>query len=92
VCSTAADELDGLSDGELLEHVKDLVAEQNRLAARLTGAVRAAENRQSAEHPDGTEPDPERRDLRRRGEVVAVEAVEAVEAVLPILTGSPHTQ
>jgi hypothetical protein len=25
-----------------LEHVKDLVAEQNRLAARLTGAVRAA--------------------------------------------------
>jgi hypothetical protein len=34
----------------------------------------------------------ERRGLRRRGEVVAVEAVEAVEAVLPILTGSPHTQ
>jgi hypothetical protein len=89
MCSTAATELDGLSDGELLEHVKDLVAEQNRLAARLTGAVRAAENGQSAEHPDGAEPDPERRDLRRRGEVVAVEAV---EAVLPILTGSPHTQ
>jgi hypothetical protein len=50
MCSTTAAELDGLSDGELLEHVKDLVAEQNRLAARLTGAVRAAENRQSAEH------------------------------------------
>jgi hypothetical protein len=50
VCSTDTDELDGLSDGELLEHVKDLVARQNRIAARLTSAVRAAENRQSAEH------------------------------------------
>ena len=50
VCSTKADELDGLSDGELLEHVKGLVAEQNRIAARLTRAVRLAENRQSAEY------------------------------------------
>jgi hypothetical protein len=50
MCSTAAAELDGLSDGELLEHVTELVAEQNRIAARLTSAVRTAENRQSAEH------------------------------------------
>jgi hypothetical protein len=50
MCSTVAAGFDGLSDGELLEHVKDLVAEQNRIAARLTSAVRAAENRQSAEH------------------------------------------
>ena len=50
MCSTAADELEGLSDGALLEHVQHLVAEQNRIAARLTRAVRAAENRQSAEH------------------------------------------
>jgi hypothetical protein len=51
VCSTAADEgLDDLSDGELLEHVQGLVAEQNRVAARLARAVRAEECRQSAEH------------------------------------------
>src|SRR3712207_7831733 len=50
MCSTAADDLDGLSDGELLEHVRSLVAEQNRIAARLARAVRTAECRQAAEH------------------------------------------
>src|SRR4051794_25160822 len=51
MCSTTADDgLDVLSDGELLEHVKSLVAAQNRVAARLARAVRAAECRQSAEH------------------------------------------
>src|SRR5215211_1665559 len=50
MCSTTADDLDGLSDGELLEHVRGLVAEQNRVAARLARAVRAAECRQAAEH------------------------------------------
>src|ERR687890_2398016 len=50
MCSTPSDDLDGLSDGELLEHVRGLVAEQNRVAARLARAVRAAECRQSAEH------------------------------------------
>ncbi len=51
MCSTdAAEGLDGLTDGELLEHVADLVAEQNRLAARLAAAVRRAEHRQAAEH------------------------------------------
>src|SRR5919107_4834429 len=49
MCSTPSDDLDGLSDGELLEHVRELVAEQNRVAARLARAVRAAECRQSAE-------------------------------------------
>jgi hypothetical protein len=49
MCSTAAD-LQSLPDGALLEHVQDLVAEQNRIAARLTRAVRIAENRQAAEH------------------------------------------
>src|SRR3954451_19100201 len=51
MCSTTADDgLDGLSDGELLEHVRELVAAQNRVAARLARAVRAAECHQSAEH------------------------------------------
>src|SRR5215211_8375533 len=50
MCSTACDDLDGLSDGELLEHVRGLVAEQNRVAARLARAVRAAECRHSAEY------------------------------------------
>ena len=51
MCSTSADgDLDGLSDGELLEHVGSLVAEQNRLSARLARAVRRAENRQASEH------------------------------------------
>jgi hypothetical protein len=50
MCSTALDDLDGLSDGELLEYVSALVAEQNRATARLARAVRAAENRQAAEH------------------------------------------
>src|SRR3712207_5805407 len=50
MCSTAAEDLDGLSDGELLDHVRGLVAEQNRLAARLAAAVRRAENRQASEH------------------------------------------
>jgi hypothetical protein len=47
---SSAVELDGLSDGGLLDHVQDLVAEQNRIAARLARAVRAAENRQACEH------------------------------------------
>ncbi len=39
--STAnGEDLDGLADGELLAHVEELVAEQNRLAARLAAAVR----------------------------------------------------
>ena len=51
VCSTgSSDGPDALSDGGLLEHVGELVAEQNRLAARLARAVRKAENRQAAEH------------------------------------------
>src|SRR3712207_577768 len=50
MCSTVADGLDGMSDGALLDHVKGLVAEQNRVAARLARAVRIAENRQSSEH------------------------------------------
>ena len=50
MCSTLPDgDLDGLTDGELLEHIGSLVAEQNRVAARLARAVRAAECRQAAE-------------------------------------------
>ena len=48
--STATVDLAGLTDGELLDHLRALVAEQNRVAARLTSAVRAAEVRQAAEH------------------------------------------
>src|SRR3954471_17587926 len=51
MCSSSGDVgLDGLSDGELLEHVRELVVQQNRVAARLARAVRAAESRQAAEH------------------------------------------
>src|SRR3712207_3740658 len=47
---SAAVDLDQLSDGELLDHVKRLVAEQNRVAGQLAAAVRKAECRQAAEH------------------------------------------
>ncbi len=50
MCSSPADDPDGLSDGALLEHVRGLVAEQNRVAARLARAVRAAQCQHSAEH------------------------------------------
>src|SRR5689334_8285607 len=44
------DLLRGLSDGELLAAVAELVAERNRLEARLTRAVRIADARGAAEH------------------------------------------
>ena len=52
MCSTSADrdDLDGLTDGELLEHAAALVVEQQRIAARLARVVRRAENRQACEH------------------------------------------
>src|SRR3712207_3470287 len=51
MCSTStADDLDGLTDEELLQRVRGLVAEQNRIAARLARTVRAAECRQSSEY------------------------------------------
>src|SRR3712207_4464971 len=51
MCSIAAEvDLDGLSDGELLDRVRELSALQNRVAAELTRTVRKAEVRQSCEH------------------------------------------
>ena len=52
MCSTPAggDDLDGLTDGELLAHAAALVVQQRRIAARLARVVRRAENRQAAEH------------------------------------------
>jgi hypothetical protein len=43
-------DLDGLSDGPLLDHVRDLVAAQNRLAAALTAATRRADARGACEY------------------------------------------
>ena len=40
----AADDLDVLSGGEQLDRIRSLVAAQNKLAAVLTRAVRAAES------------------------------------------------
>ena len=48
--TSAGGDLDGLSNGELLEQAAALVAEQNRLAARLARVGRRAENRQACEH------------------------------------------
>ncbi|MGY1741234.1 MULTISPECIES: DUF222 domain-containing protein [unclassified Blastococcus] len=54
MCSTGGDPSDealhALSDGELLAEVAELAAEQNRVAARLTAAVRAADARLACEH------------------------------------------
>ncbi|MCV2492039.1 13E12 repeat family protein, partial [Geodermatophilus sp. YIM 151500] len=46
----AADDLDGLSHGALLDRVHELVAAQNRITAELTRTVHRAELRQAAEH------------------------------------------
>ena len=51
MCSTAsAEDLDGLSDGQLLDRTAALIAQRNRIDAELARTVRAAENRQAAEH------------------------------------------
>jgi hypothetical protein len=55
MCSTShrpVDEADphAMSDAEVLAELADLVAEQNRVAARLTRAVRIADARLSCEH------------------------------------------
>ncbi|MCV2491362.1 DUF222 domain-containing protein [Geodermatophilus sp. YIM 151500] len=46
----AADDLDGLSDGELLDRVRELAVAEHRITAALTRTVRRAEVRQAAEH------------------------------------------
>ncbi|MFD2090018.1 HNH endonuclease [Blastococcus deserti] len=46
----AMTDLEGLSDGELLAHVGDLLVASNRISAQLTRAVRRADARASAEH------------------------------------------
>ena len=48
--AVATEELEGRSDGELLDRSRRLVAARNRLDAALAGTVRRAENRQAAEH------------------------------------------
>ena len=46
----AGTDMDGLSDGELLAHVSELVVAGNRIVAALTRAVRRADVRGAAEH------------------------------------------
>jgi hypothetical protein len=46
----AAEDLHGLSDGELLDRMRGLVAVQNRVAAQLALAARAADLRQTPEY------------------------------------------
>ncbi|WP_029429967.1 HNH endonuclease signature motif containing protein [Blastococcus sp. URHD0036] len=46
----AAVDLDELSDGPLLDHVRELAVAQNRLGAALTRAVRRADVRAACEH------------------------------------------
>ena len=48
--AVTAEDLDGLTDGALLDRTRRLTAAGNRLGAALAGTVRRAENRQSAEH------------------------------------------